>query len=362
VRRGVRARIYYNVSLYNYMNDSIAAGAGAHESAEPRPAFTAIVANWQGEAWIERALSSLGHAARAVRRPGEILVVDDASGDAGPRLIAENFPRVRLLRNSRNLGFGATMNRGVAAARGEIVLLLNNDLSVREDFIARLLAPFADDPARRLFAVSARTMSWDGAAPNHLCMAARGSEGRAQPVWAAPETLTPCLFAQGGAMACRRDLYLGLGGFDPVFAQGYWEDYDLCWRAARAGFEILYEPRAIAFHIGGGSMRRRYGEKEVWRLRARNHLLFEWLNLSDPGRLASHAAWIARHVAREWLRGEGFGYTRVLARALGRLPAALRSRFARARRLRALLPPGEAPAPESRLFQIGRGFHSSATP
>lgn len=326
-----------------------------------------VIANWEGEAWIERALSSVQLAARAAGLPTEILVVDDASADGSTETIRRRFPKVRLLRNRRNVGFARAVNRGVGAARGELVVLLNNDLVVREDFLRRLIAPFrsAGEGTAPVFAVSARTLSWDGAEPNHLCMAGAFVEGRIQPAYAAPTHTADCLFAQGGAMACRRDVFLALGGFDPIFAPGYWEDYDLCWQAAHAGYRILYEPKAVAFHVGGGSMIKRYGPKEVYLLRLRNHLLFEWLNLRDPALLVRHAAWLPRHVFREWVRGEGFGLTKALARAVRCLPAVMRGRSRRRHLGGPMANPAAARRDEflsdAQLLDVGRGFTVTPT-
>lgn len=327
------------------------------------PSFSVIVANWEGEAWIERALSSIQTAIRASDRgPGEVIVVDDASRDLSPRMIAEGFPKVRLVRNDRNLGFGASVHRGVEAARGELVVLLNNDLSVREDFFRHLLRPFDSDPGEDLFAVSARTLSWDGSAPNHVAMAAQWIEGRLQPAWSDPPEAAPTLFAQGGSMAMRRNVWMRLGGFDPIFAPGYWEDYDLCWRAAKAGYRILYEPRAAALHVGGGSMTRRFGRREVYLLRMRNHLLFEWLNLEDARLLGAHAAWLPRSLAREWMRAEGFAFTQAILRALAKLPAVLARRTSRTREAAPSPSTRQSPIPDSVLLRIGKDFQPSPAP
>src|SRR5690606_35982014 len=135
----------------------------------------------------------------------------------------------------------------------------------------------------RLFGVSARTLSWFDGKPNHRCMNGVWQGGRLTPAWRAPEVAERCLFVQAGAAAYRRDMFLELGGLGDLFHPGYWEDYDLSYRAARAGYENIYDPRAVALHHGGGSMTKRYGAQGVARFKARNHLLFEWSNLDDPG-------------------------------------------------------------------------------
>ena len=103
------------------------------------PTYSLLIANWNGEAYIERCLGSV---LAAVRRAGvemEVVVVDDASADRSPDLIATGFPKVRLIRLERNVGFGAAVGRGMAELDADWVFLLNNDLALRVDFCERLI-------------------------------------------------------------------------------------------------------------------------------------------------------------------------------------------------------------------------------
>lgn len=304
-----------------------------------RPHISIVVANWEGEAWIARTLSSLQLSARAAARPFEIIVVDDASRDASRAIVRDRFPRVRLIANERNLGFGPSTMRGVRAAAGKILILCNNDLVVKEEFVphlarwfdrSRVELPTGESfPRARLFGVSARTLSWYDGMPNQLCMTARWAGGRLTPAWSDPPRAARCLFVQAGAAAYNRAHFLRLGGFSPLFAPGYWEDYDLSYRAAKAGLINVYDPEALALHHGGGSMTRRYGADGVARLRARNHLLFEWANLGDPALVARYCARLAASVGREWLRGGDPRLTRALLDALPALPRVWRERMRR---------------------------------
>jgi GT2 family glycosyltransferase len=226
-------------------------------------------------------------------------VVDDASSDGSPDLVRERFPRVRLLRNRRNVGFARSINWGVAASSGRYLVLCNNDLLVREEFVGELLAPF-DGGKERLFATSAKTVGWYDGKPNQLCMGAQWRGGRVTPAWHDPKGNHACLFVQAGAAAYRRDLWESLGGLSTLYEPGYWEDYDLSWRAAKAGMTSLYVPSAFALHVGGGSMTKRYGAELVRRMKARNHLLFEAANLTSPrflGEWALRLGWSLRDAA-----------------------------------------------------------------
>ncbi|MEQ8821375.1 MAG: glycosyltransferase family 2 protein [Sumerlaeia bacterium] len=291
------------------------------------PDVSIVVANWQGADVIARCLSSLQLSARASGRSCELICVDDASTDESVALIRERFPRVRLVKTPRNRGFAVTVMRGVSAARGRVVVLCNNDLSAKEPFIGNLTRWFFEDAGEApLFAVSARTMDWYDGAPNQVCMGAVWRGGRVTPAYRTPERAAECLFVQAGAAAYDRALFLRLGGLARLFEPGYWEDYDLSYRAAKAGYRSLYDPEAVALHIGGGSMTKRYGREAVEAMKARNHLLFEWANLTDPGLLMNHGLRLPVSVAQEWTRGNPRRLTRGFFGALRRLPRVLRHR------------------------------------
>jgi GT2 family glycosyltransferase len=307
-------------------------------------AVSIVIANWNGEGLIRRCLSSVLVALRVANLPvpactgrqaglaGELIVVDDASGDESCEIIRAEFPQVRLLENPRNVGFIPSVNRGVKAARGAIVILLNNDIVVESDFVRAIVAPLRDDRDGKVFAVSARTVSWTDNQPNHVLMKGRFRRGRVALEWSDPK---PCgepqatLFVQGGSCAVRRDIFLRLGGFQPVFHPGYWEDYDLSYLAARCGYASLYEPRSLAFHLGKVSMRRSLGDDALRALKQRNEFIFTWLNITDAAMLLEHFLLLPVQLFSELWRGEGFGRTKAFIQAAARLPAIMRVRAER---------------------------------
>ena len=212
----------------------------------------------------------------------ECLLMDDASTDDGVRLVHQQFPSVRIIEHHENLGFGAMVNEGASLASGEILFLINNDLIVRPDFVSRLFAHFADDGS--LFGVSAKTVDWDQAEPNHVNMTARFIAGQMRLAWSDDSQISPTMFLQGGSCAVRRVLFLKLGGFPNLFAPGYWEDYDISYQALKAGYHLLYDPAAVGAHFGQGSMIRAHGLERITFAKERNRLLFHALNLTDSDR------------------------------------------------------------------------------
>jgi GT2 family glycosyltransferase len=300
------------------------------------PTFAAIVANWNGQAFIERALGSLLAATRRAGRPIEAIVHDDASADDSPQTIARAFPTVRLERDAVNVGYGEAVNRAMRACQADWVFLLNNDLALAADFCERLLATLEERAAEAPFVIGARTLDWETGQANHGGQRAAWRGGMIVQEAFEADVATPTDFFQAGACLIDRRRFLELGGFSPLFHPGYWEDYDLAWRARGRGWTVFYEPRAVAYHLGKGSMRRLLGPRGVSLALRRNHLLFNWINIREPGRLAAHLAGLAALVATDRPGPDEASWAGALVAALGRLPSALAER----RRRLPFLPPG----------------------
>ena len=305
--------------------------AANHTRSDQPIHFSLVVANWNGEAFLARCLSSALLSAREAGRPFELIVVDDGSTDSSVAMVQSRFPQVRLVARMENRGFAATVNEGVEAARGRYVILLNNDVVVRPRFCSTLLAHFetgGDD----LFGVTAKTVQWDGREPNYLKMDAQWRRGDLRLVWADPPEAQPTLFLQAGACALARERFLELGGLASLYAPGYWEDFDLSWRALARGWRNVYEPASPAFHLGKASLRRRYGDAWLRLLDARNRHLFIWANITDARLLASHCCWLPVRIGREAASGR-LDTVRAVGHALRRIRAALRRRRTRPRGL-----------------------------
>ncbi|MBN1903291.1 glycosyltransferase family 2 protein [Candidatus Sumerlaeota bacterium] len=288
--------------------------------------FSIIIPNWNGEDLIVRCVSSLLLSARTYGKDFECIVVDDASTDNSCEILKKTFPEIRLIRNEQNRGFGYSVNRGMEASGAPIAILANNDIVAREDFIPSLLKPFEGKDSERLFGVSAKTVNWTDGAPNHLNMTAHFAKGLVNLDYEDSQVACSTLFLQGGACALRRDAFLELGAFSPLYHPGYWEDYDLSYRAAKMGYRMIYEPRALAYHLGKGSLLKVLGKEGISGLTIRNQFYFTWLNITDGWLLAGHFLLLPFHLLGEMISGKPLKLTRGFLKAAPHFSRVLKER------------------------------------
>ena len=222
--------------------------------------ISVIIANHNGEKYLENCLGSLG-------RPGprlEVILVDNASSDDSLDLVASRFPGVRVLPQPSNLGFAAANNLAAEAAQGDALLLLNADAWLEPGALDLLADRLEKDHAAGLvaphlrYADGRRQFSWSparGVLGEVLQRLRNGFEARA---WV-HGTLARGLGRLAGrswyTAACvliRSRAFQQVGGFDTSFFM-YFEDVDLCVRLEEAGWRLVQEPRAVVTHVGGFS-------------------------------------------------------------------------------------------------------------
>lgn len=185
----------------------------------------------------------------------EIIVVDDASPEPAAVALAQ-ITGIRLLCNPENRGFIHSCNRGAAEARGEFLVLLNNDIQVTEGWLQALLDVFA--LRRDAGLVGARLVYPDG-----KLQEAGGIVWRDASAWNwgrggdpdRPEYnyLRAVDYCSGACLAIRASDWRLLGGFDTSFAPAYYEDTDLAFRCRAMGKQVYYQPLATVVHFEGVS-------------------------------------------------------------------------------------------------------------
>lgn len=214
--------------------------------------MSVIVPNYNGRQWLPGCLGSLDEQSLP---PAEVIVVDNGSSDGSLEYLAAAHPQVRVLALGRNTGFAHAANRGLSAARHDLVALVNTDVILARDWLARTSRALLGEP--RAASVACKMLSLgdpdrvydagdvlrrDGACEQ------RGRFARDDGRWDAPgEIFGAC----AGAAVYRRSAVLELGGFDERYF-AYLEDVDLALRLQLAGWRCRYEP-VVALHAGEGS-------------------------------------------------------------------------------------------------------------
>ena len=289
---------------------------------------TIIIPSYQHRPALAAYLPSVVEAAAACAPPAAVLVVDDGSSDGTAEFVRQAFPEVRVLRRERNQGFIAAVAAGVRQAESEIIILLNCDMQVARDFARQLIAAF-DEP--QTFAASAAIYQMEaGGACESIVQGAveRGIFrirflGDHRP--RNPDAPLPVLYACGGAAAFRRDLFLQLGGLDPLYHPYYWEDCDLGYRAWKAGYRCVYVHTSAVLHFHPGPIKKYHPRGRIERIQQRNRFLFMWKNLTDPWMLTGHLLLLCPHLLVSTVTGR-WRFVAALAQAAAKLPEALRAR------------------------------------
>lgn len=196
----------------------------------PAPVCSVCVANYNGAAMLRDCVESVlaQHDAGAI----EIIVHDDASTDDSVALLRASYPQVQLLTSATNVGFCIANNRMVAQARGEFVLLLNNDAALQPDAIRQLLADAERHTAPAILTLP--QYDWvTGALVDRGCLL----DPFCNPIPNLDPAREDVAYVIGACLWCPRAAWLSLGGF-PEWMESLAEDLYLCGLARLRGMAV----------------------------------------------------------------------------------------------------------------------------
>jgi len=273
-----------------------------------KPRCSIVVLNHNGRDLLGRFMPTILDAVQHDGGGHEVIIVDNASSDGSPEYTQKNFPSVKLISLSSNRHMDG-YNEGIKASQNEIVVLLNNDIKVEQDFLRPLLMHFSDP---EVFAVRPTINVVEGEIVKETRGAQIGArfklgfieytyrEARSE---GEREFPYPTFCAPGGAGAFDKKKFLELKGFDELFKPFYWEDVDLCYRAWKRGWRVIYEPRSVMNHYSHTTIGKLYSHKYIDLIARRNRYLLVWKNITDRFYLFQHLVSIP--LRSGWSLGKG---------------------------------------------------------
>jgi GT2 family glycosyltransferase len=215
------------------------------------PLISVVVVNYNGKRFLSACLNSIYC---QTYFPFEVIMVDNASHDGSIEYVQQNFPQVKIIAQSTNLGFAGGTNAGIQQAVGEFILTLNNDTILTPNFIDELAKTMVSDPfvgmcASKMILPDGRINS------TAICISRSGAawdRGLGEPdngqYNVIEEVFGPC----AGAALYRCRMLDEIGLFDVDFFL-YMEDVDLAYRARLSGWKCMYVPTAQVVHEHGGT-------------------------------------------------------------------------------------------------------------
>ncbi|HVR05007.1 MAG TPA: glycosyltransferase [Solirubrobacteraceae bacterium] len=205
-----------------------------------------------------------------------IVLCDNGCDEGTAERVTASYPEVAVVRMERNVAYPIACNTAVAAGRGDVVVMMNNDVDARPDFLQRLVAPLRADPrvgsvAALLLRPGEQQIDSAGLTADRTLSGFPRLKGRA------PESAqgqTPVLMGPDGAAAAfRRAAWEQVGGMDEEIS-GNMDDFDLALRLRAAGWTSVLAGDAVAVHLGSATYghrsydhRRRAGFGRAYMLR-----------------------------------------------------------------------------------------------
>lgn len=211
---------------------------------------TVVIPVWNRADLLSRLLDSLSNQTLA---PLEVVVIDDASTDDAPDVAARWGARV--IRQTFRLGFAASVNRGITEARTDWIAVLNSDIELAPDWLAKLVesadtrdAWFASGQIRMTNDRERLDGAWDLIARSG-CAWRAGHGSRITADFERPREIS---LVSATATLYKKALFKIAGDFSEVY-ESYMEDVDLSLRVAAMGMRGIYVPDAVCWHEGSGS-------------------------------------------------------------------------------------------------------------
>ena len=243
-----------------------------------------VILNWNGKRFLEKFLPFLVKFNAAY---SDIIIADNASSDDSIKFLKEQYPDLRIIQNSENGGFAKGYNDALSQVDTEYYVLLNSDIEVTENWIEPVIALMDSD--KNIAACQPKIRSYKNKDEFEYAGAAGGfidnlgypfCRGRIFQELEKDEKqfddVKEIFWATGACMFVRAEIFNKLGGLDNDFF-AHMEEIDFCWRLKNDGYKIMYCPKSLIYHVGGGTLPKNNPKKTY--LNFRNNFILLYKNL-----------------------------------------------------------------------------------
>jgi GT2 family glycosyltransferase len=236
--------------------------------------ISVVIPNWNGKKYLKTCLSSLEN---QTLDSYEVIIVDNGSEDDSVSYINNNFSFVKVIELKKNEGFARAVNIGIKASKSELIFLLNNDTELPSNLLETLYNEARTEKSYLFFACKMvnyyNREEIDSAGDRfaitsfHTQVFRIGAGEHINNYDRKLEVFSAC----AGAALYRKEFFDKVGYFDEDFF-AFQEDIDISFRAQLQGYKCLFLPKAIVYHMRGGTAK----NKSYWHIYYgyRNHI---WL-------------------------------------------------------------------------------------
>jgi GT2 family glycosyltransferase len=215
------------------------------------PLVSVIILSWNAKDYLKKCLDSVIETDYPFL---EVIVSDNGSSDGSVEMVKKKYPNVILIENKTNMGFSEGNNVAIKRAKGDIIVLLNQDTWVDKNWIKEIVK-VARDP--KIGVVGCKLYY-----PNTKIIQSVGfylhpsgyhiPRGAFQVDVGQFDKIVDVDYVMGAALAIKRRVVDKIGLLDPMF-YAYYEDVDWCYRVKKAGYRVVIAPKAVVYHFGSVS-------------------------------------------------------------------------------------------------------------
>ena len=246
-----------------------------------------VILNWNGLNHLKKFLPSV------VKHSDKhnIYVIDNNSSDNSVKYLNINYPKIKLIINSKNYGYAKGYNLGLKEIKEEVYCLLNNDVQVTEGWLTPIIEEF--DNNKSVVIAQPKILDFNEKDKFEHAGAAGGfidyfgypyCRGRifntVEKDKGQYDQNIDIFWASGACFFIRKEIFELINGFDENFTN-HMEEIDLCWRLSnlKPNFKKRFLFKSVVYHLGGGSLNYDNPKKLFYNIRNQRWMLIKNINL-----------------------------------------------------------------------------------